>query len=83
MRNAAPERASRTRAEAHHAFLPKPARGRRMPSLSDRIDDRTIDIANRLRFACAALTSDELLALARRMATLELKYSERVSVTRS
>ncbi len=54
-----------------------------MPSLSDRIDDRTIDIANRLRFACAALTSDELLALARRMATLELKYSERVSVTRS
>lgn len=54
-----------------------------MPSLSDRIDDRTIDIANRLRFVCAALTPDELLALARRMATLELKYSEGLSVTRS
>ena len=83
IRNSAPQRASLSRAEAHHAFLPKPPRGRRMPSLSDRIDDRTIDIANRLRFVCAALTADELLALARRMATLELKYSERVTVTGS
>ena len=83
MRYSAPERASRTHAEALHAFLPKPPRGRRMPSLSDRIDDLTIDIANRLRFVCAALTADELLALARRMATLELKYSERGIVTGS
>lgn len=54
-----------------------------MPSLSDRIDDRTIDIANRLRFVCAALTPDEMLALARRMAMLELKYSEHDSVSGS
>jgi hypothetical protein len=71
------ERVSPTRAEALHAFLPKARRGRRPPSRSDRIDERTIDIANRLRFVCAALTSEELLALARRMATLELAYSER------
>ena len=68
--------ATRTRAEALHAFLPKTSRGRRPPSLDERIDDRTIDIANRLRFVCAALPPEELLALARRMATVELTYSE-------
>jgi hypothetical protein len=36
---------------------------------------RTIDIANRLRFVCADLDPDELLALATRMAMVEVKYS--------
>lgn len=78
-----PERVSRTRAEALHAFLPKPRRGRRPRTHGERVDDLTIDIANRLRFACAALRTEELLALARRMATLELKYRERTSEMRS
>jgi hypothetical protein len=45
------------------------------PSLPDLVMARTIDIANRLRFVCADLDPDELLALATRMAMVEVKYS--------
>jgi hypothetical protein len=38
------------------------------------IDDRAMDIANRLRFVCGDMPPEELIALARRMATMELKY---------
>ena len=43
-------------------------------SRADRIGERTQDIANRLRFICASMPDDELLALASRMAVLAEKY---------
>jgi hypothetical protein len=51
------------------------AHGLTFPSLPDLVMARTIDIANRLRFVCADLDPDELLALATRMAMVEVKYS--------
>lgn len=46
-----------------------------LPELSGRIVDRTLDIANRLRFACAHMHESELLDLAHRMAVIEVKYA--------
>ncbi len=43
-------------------------------SLPERVSARTLDIANRLRFICAHMEADDLLALAARMAVVELKY---------
>jgi hypothetical protein len=45
------------------------------PSRANRIGMRTLDIANRLRFVCAAMPDDELIALACRMAVVEDKYA--------
>jgi hypothetical protein len=45
------------------------------PSIDERVEARTIDIANRLRFVCGHLPDDELLDLAMRMAIVEVKYS--------
>ena len=64
----------RTRAEATHSFMaPRPARG--TPTVDQRVEARTLDIANRLRFVCGHLPDDELLDLATRMAIVEVKYS--------
>jgi hypothetical protein len=49
--------------------------GASMPVLSQHVMDRTLDIANRLRFVCAHLPSSELLELATRMAIVEVKYA--------
>jgi hypothetical protein len=46
-----------------------------IPALCDRVAERTLDIANRLRFVCAHLPPEEMLALAARMAVVELKYA--------
>jgi hypothetical protein len=45
------------------------------PSRANRIGARTMDIANRLRFVCASMPDDELIALACRMAVVEEKYA--------
>jgi hypothetical protein len=49
--------------------------GLTLPVLSQRVTDRTMDIANRLRFVCAHLPSSELIELATRMALIEVKYA--------
>jgi hypothetical protein len=46
-----------------------------LPELSQQVTDRTLDIANRLRFVCAHLSSAELIELATRMAIIEVKYA--------
>lgn len=46
-----------------------------LPALSDRVVDRTLDIANRLRFVCAHLPPEELIELATHMAIVEVKYA--------
>jgi hypothetical protein len=46
-----------------------------LPVLSQHVTDRTLDIANRLRFVCAHLPSQELIELATRMAIVEVKYA--------
>jgi hypothetical protein len=46
-----------------------------LPVLSQQVTDRTMDIANRLRFVCGHLSSDELIELATRMAIIEVKYA--------
>jgi hypothetical protein len=46
-----------------------------MPVLSAHVTDRTLDIANRLRFVCAHMSSAELIELATRMAIVEVKYA--------
>lgn len=46
-----------------------------LPVVSEIVTDRTLDIANRLRFACAHMPPNELLALAMRMAIIEVKYA--------
>ena len=64
----------RTRAECTHSFMaPRPARG--APTVDERVEARTLDIANRLRFVCGHLPDDELLDLATRMAIVEVKYA--------
>ena len=64
----------RTRAECTNSFMaPRPSRS--APSLDQRVEARTLDIANRLRFVCGHLPDDELLDLATRMAIVEVKYS--------
>ena len=64
----------RTRAECTHSFMaPRPSRS--APSTDERVEARTLDIANRLRFVCGHLPDDELLDLATRMAIVEVKYS--------
>ena len=64
----------RTRAECTNSFMaPRPSRG--APSLDERVEARTLDIANRLRFVCSHLPDDELLDLATRMAIIEVKYA--------
>jgi hypothetical protein len=64
----------RTRAECTNTFMaPRPTRG--LPTLDQRVEARTLDIANRLRFVCDHLPDDELLDLATRMAFVEVKYA--------
>ena len=63
----------RSRAECTNSFMAPPARG--APSLDQRVEARTLDIANRLRFVCGHLPDDELLDLATRMAIVEVKYA--------
>jgi hypothetical protein len=46
-----------------------------LPVLSQHVTERTLDIANRLRFVCAHLSSQELIELAARMAIVEVKYA--------
>jgi hypothetical protein len=65
--------APRPRAEATHAFLSNQHRKSALGS-SEHIEDRALEIANRLRFVCGELPPEELIELARRMATVELKY---------
>ena len=45
------------------------------PSRANRIGARTMEIANRLRFVCASMPDDALIALACRMAVVEDKYA--------
>jgi hypothetical protein len=45
-----------------------------------RVQALALDIAHRLRPVCAHMPDDELLELATRMATVELKYFEAASV---
>jgi hypothetical protein len=45
-----------------------------------RIQALALDIAHRLRPVCAHMPDDELLELATRMATVELKYFEAAAV---
>jgi len=64
----------RSRAECTASFMaPRAARGN--PSIDQRVEARTLDIANRLRFVCGHLPDDELLDLATRMAIVEVKYA--------
>jgi hypothetical protein len=65
---------SRTNDECAETFL-SGKHGLAMPSQQDRLQARTLDIANRLRFVCAHMESDELLELATSMARIELKYA--------
>lgn len=46
-----------------------------LPVLSQQVTDRTLEIANRLRFVCAHLPASELIELATRMAIIEIKYA--------
>jgi hypothetical protein len=66
--------APRTRAECTLSFM-VPRQPREAPSLDQRVEARTLDIANRLRFVCSHLPDDELLDLATRMAIVEVKYA--------
>jgi hypothetical protein len=43
--------------------------------LDTRLQSRTVDVANRLRFVCAHMQAEELLVLASRIAAVELKYA--------
>jgi hypothetical protein len=63
----------RTRAECTNSFMVP--RSRANPTVDQRVEARTLDIANRLRFVCSHLPDDELLDLATRMAIIEVKYS--------
>jgi len=63
----------RTRAECTNTFMAPRPRGN--PSVDQRVEARTLDIANRLRFVCSHLPDDELLDLATRMAIVEVKYA--------
>ena len=64
----------RTTAECTNTFM-SGGHGRTVPSIDQRVEARTIDIANRLRFVCDHLPDDELLDLATRMAIVEVKYA--------
>jgi len=64
----------RTRAECTNSFM-APRQSRGTPSVDERVEARTLDIANRLRFVCSHLPDDELLDLATRMAIVEVKYA--------
>lgn len=70
------ERPSQPYAQYTNAVSPA-GHGLTFPSLPDLVSARTLDIANRLRFVCAHLDAEDLLALATRMAVVELKYSTR------
>lgn len=63
----------RTRAECTNTFMAPRARGNQ--TVDQRVEARTLDIANRLRFVCSHLPDDELLDLATRMAIIEVKYA--------
>ena len=64
----------RTRADCTNSFMAtRSARG--TPTIDERVEARTLDIANRLRFVCSHLPDDELLDLATRMAIVEVKYA--------
>jgi hypothetical protein len=65
---------SRTNDECAETFL-SGKHGLALPSQQDRLQARTLDIANRLRFVCAHMPSEELLDLATSMARIELKYA--------
>ena len=63
----------RSRAECTNSFMT--LRPRATQSVDQRVEARTLDIANRLRFVCSHLPDDELLDLATRMAIVEVKYA--------
>ncbi len=44
------------------------------PPVDARLQSCALDIANRLRFVCGHLEPDELIELATRIASVELKY---------
>lgn len=67
-------RDSRSAAECTATFM-SGRHGLTMPSLADRVQERTLDIANRLRFACAHMSGEDLLELATKMAVVEIKYA--------
>jgi hypothetical protein len=67
----APPHAEAQRAHDLYSTPPEHAR----PSRANRIGARTMEIANRLRFVCASMPDDELIALACRMAVIEEKYA--------
>lgn len=52
------------------------------PAVTDRVRALALDILHRLRPVCANMPDAELLALATRMATVELKYFESTTVAR-
>jgi hypothetical protein len=64
----------RSTAECTNTFM-SGRHGRTAPTIDERVEARTLDIANRLRFICGHLPDDELLDLATRMAIVEVKYS--------
>jgi hypothetical protein len=64
----------RTAAECINTFMAG-RHGLAAPSIDERVEERTLDIANRLRFVCGHLPDDELLDLATRMAIVEVKYA--------
>lgn len=74
--------AGRSRADTPHSLLLN-TYTRRALSPSERVEERTLDIANRLRFVCSEMPPDELLELARRMAVIEIKYATRADAERS
>lgn len=64
----------RTTAECLNTFMAG-RHGLAAPSLDERVEMRTIEIANRLRFICGHLADDDLLDLAGQMALVEVKYA--------
>lgn len=64
----------RSTADCTNTFL-SGRHSRGVPTLDERVEARTLDIANRLRFVCGHLPDDELLDLATRMAIVEVKYA--------
>jgi hypothetical protein len=52
------------------------------PAIPDRVRALALDILHRLRPVCANMPDTELLELATRMASVELKYFERTAVCR-
>lgn len=45
------------------------------PTMDPVLQSRALDVANRLRFVCGHLEPDEMIALALRIAAVEIKYA--------